>query len=151
MVFLVWAMIAQTSNIFSRAIGVVEVLIEIFAVVAGIALWIETSFGRKASMAIQLIQLPKITSPAIIFMFSFGFDVWVHASSDGLVGFQTSVFFNQLFFNVPNAPIDFGFSVTAIIALVILKRFKPPSRGVRVRRLPPPPPHDWSAVEDARS
>jgi len=148
MVFVVWAMIAQTSNIFSRAIGIVELLIEILAIVAGIALWIETPFGRKASMAIQLIQLPKITSPAIIFMFSFGFDLWVHASSDGVVGFQTSVFFNQLFLNVPNAPVDFGVSITAIVALLILKKYAPQSRTLGP--LPPPPPSNWPVV-DARA
>jgi hypothetical protein len=146
MVFVIWAMIHQTSNIFSRMIGIVEVLIEILAVVAGTALWAETSFGRKASLAIQLIQLPKITSPAIIFMFSFGFDVWVHASSDGVVGIQTSVSFNQLFLNVPNAPVDFGISITAIIALAILKKYEPPSRALGP--LPPPPPGNWSVVDD---
>jgi hypothetical protein len=140
-----WAIVTQTSNIFSIVIGMVEVLIDVFAVVAGIALWAETSFGRKASLAIQLIQLPKITSPAIIFMFSFGFDVWVHASPFGVVGFQTSVSFNQLVLNLPNSTVDFGVSLTAIIALAILKKYEPRSRVLG--RLPPPPPDDWSVVD----
>src|SRR5258706_9738849 len=105
--FTSWTMATQMSNILSAPIGVIEVLIDFLAVVAGIALWRETSFGRKASIVIQLIQLPKIASPAIVFLFSFGFDVWVHASSSGVVGIQTSVSFNQLFLNVPNAPVDF--------------------------------------------
>jgi len=149
MAFVIWTMITQISNIFSEMIGIAEVLIHIFAVVAGITLWGGTSFGRKASLAIQLIQLPKITSPAIIFLFSFGFDLWVHVSSSGVVGIQASVFFNQLFFNVPNAPIDFGVSITAIIALSILKKYEPPSKTLLP--LPPPPPDSWLVVDDRAS
>jgi len=32
-------------------------------------------------MAIQAIQVPKVISPLIIFTFSFGFDLWIHASA----------------------------------------------------------------------
>jgi len=117
------------------------VLIDLLAIVAGITVWGGSSFGRKASLIIQFIQLPKITSPPIIFLFSFGLDLWVHASSSGDVGFQISVFFNQFFLNVPNAPVDFGISITAIIALVILKKYQPPSRMAGT--LPPPPPTNW--------
>ena len=136
-----WVIVTQMSNVFSGMIGIIEVIIDILAVVAGIALWGGRSFGRKASLAIQLIQLPKITSPAIIFLFSFGFDFWVHASPSGIVGFQFSVFFNQIFLNVPNAPVDFGVSITAIIAIAILKKYQPAPRTGGP--LPPPPPSDW--------
>jgi hypothetical protein len=140
--FIAWSMVTQLPNIASGIIGIVELLIDIAAVVAGITLWRGTSFGRKASLAIQFIQLPKIMSPAIVFLFTFGFDVWVHASSFGLVGIQFSIFNNQLFLNVQNAPVDFGISITAIIALVILKNYKPKPRTAGL--LPPPPPTDWS-------
>ena len=116
-VFMPWTQIPNI-NIFSLPVIILEILIDLLAIAAGIALWCETSFGRKASVAVQLIQLPKITSPAILFMFSFGLDFWVHASPSGIVGFQFSVFCTQIVLNVPNAPVDFGVSVTAIIALV---------------------------------
>jgi hypothetical protein len=140
--YIAWSLVTQLANIASGIIGIVELLIDIAAVVAGITLWRGTSFGRKASLAIQFIQLPKVTSPAIIFLFTFGFDVWVHASPDGLVGIQFSVFNHQLFLNVPNAPVNFGISITAIIALVILKKYVPEPRTAGP--LPPPPPTDWS-------
>lgn len=92
MAFTGWAMVTQMSNILSAPIGIIEVLIDTLAVVAGITLWRETSFGRKASIVVQFIQLPKITSPVIIFLFSFGFDFWLHASPSGIVGFQYSIF-----------------------------------------------------------
>jgi hypothetical protein len=132
----------QIPNVGSLTIGIIEFLIELFAIVAGIALWCETSFGRKASVAIQTIQLPKIMSAPIFFMFSFGLDVWVHASTSGVVGIQFSIFNNQLFLNVPNAPGALGISVTSIIALIILKKYQPEPRPARP--VPPPPPDDWS-------
>jgi hypothetical protein len=78
MVFIVWALVTQIRNIFALGIGIGEILVDIFSVVAGIALWCGTSFGRKASMVVQAIQLPKIISPALIFMFS----LWI---SNGLL------------------------------------------------------------------
>jgi hypothetical protein len=75
-------------------------------------------------------------------MFSFGFDLWVYASSS-VVGFQTAFFgSNQFFLNVRNAPVGFGISITAIIALVILNKYKPAER-TSLGPLPPPPPNDW--------
>jgi hypothetical protein len=68
--------------------------------------------------------------------------VWVHASPSGLIGIQFSVFNHQLFLNVQNAPVDFGISITAIIALVILKQYEPETRTAGP--LPPPSPTDWS-------
>ena len=125
-------------------IGFVEICIDGLAVVAGIALWRGTSFGRKTSIAIQAIQLPKIVSPAVIFKFSFGFDFWIHASSS-IVGFQTAFLgSNQFFLNVHNvhgAPIDIGVSVTALVALVILAKYKPIER-VPPEGLPPLPTSD---------
>jgi hypothetical protein len=149
MVFIGWALVAQIRDIFSVGIGIGEMLVDIFGVVAGIMLWSGTSFGRKASVAIQAIQLPKIISPSLVFMFSFGFDFWVHASSSAF-GFQTAFFGNNQIFigvGVQNVPVDFGVSVTAIIALVILNKYKPAAR-TSVGPLPPPPPNDWPASED---
>jgi hypothetical protein len=156
MAFIGWPLVTQTSalvtekwGIISALIGIGEVLIDLLGVVAGIALWRGTSFGRKASMAIQAIQLPKIISAPLIFMFSFGFDFWVHASSSAL-GFQTAFFGNNQVFigvNVENVPVDFGVSVTAIIALVILNKYKPAAR-TSLGSSPPLPPSEWPASDE---
>ena len=143
--FIGWAVVTQPSNLASMIIGAVALIIDIAAVVAGVTLWRGTAFGRKASMAIQAIQLPKIVSPIMIFIFSFGFDLWLHASASGF-GIQTAFFgYNQLFFNVENVPGDIGISVTAIIALVILNKFQP---VVSERPLPPSPPTDWPISDE---
>jgi len=81
-------------------------------------------------------------SPTLVFLFSFGFDVWVHASPSGVAGIEFSVLNHQLFLNVQNAPVSFGISITAIIALVILKKYQPEPRTAGP--LPPPPSTDWS-------
>jgi len=151
MTFLAWTFVRQTSalatqmrGIMSGVIMIGEIFIDIFAVVAGVTLWRGTQFGRKASIAIQAIQLPKISFPAIIFMFSFGFDLWVYATPS-VVGFQTAFFgSNQIFLGVENLQGGFGVSVTAIIALVILNRYKPTARTA-LRPSPPLPPSEWPA------
>jgi hypothetical protein len=140
-VFLPWAQIPHV-NVLVWPIAIIVLLINLLAVIAAIALWCEMSFGRAVSLAIQTIQLPKIMSAPLVFMFSFGLDVWVHASPSGVVGIQFSIFNNQLFLNVPNAPGAFGISITSIIALVILRKFQAERRPAKP--LPPPPPNDWS-------
>jgi hypothetical protein len=149
MAFIAWALLAQVRDILSVGVGIGEILVDTLGVVAGIMLWGGTSSGRKASMAIQIIQLPKIISPSLVFMFSFGFDFWVHASSAAL-GFQTAFLGNNQVFigvGVQDVPVDLGVSVTAIIALVILNKYKPVAR-TPVGPLPPPPPNDWPAIDE---
>ena len=144
MAFIAWALLAQVRDILSVGVGIGELLVDTLSVVAG-----GTSSGRKASMAIQIIQLPKIISPSLVLMFSFGFDFWVHASSAAL-GFQTAFLGNNQVFigvGVQDVPVDLGVSVTAIIALVILNKYKPVAR-TPVGPLPPPPPNDWPAIDE---
>jgi len=144
--FIGWAVVTQPSDIGSRIIGFIALVIDVSAIVAGVTLWRGTSFGRKASMAIQAIQLPKIVSPTMIFIFSFGFDLWLHASASGF-GIQTAFFgSNQLFLNVENVQGDIGISITAIIALVILNKFQPVAPASAP--LPPAPPTDWSICDE---
>jgi hypothetical protein len=64
MAFIGWALVTQMSDIISTIIGIGELLIDIFGIVAGITQSRGTSFGRKASMAIQAIQLPKDNFPS---------------------------------------------------------------------------------------
>jgi hypothetical protein len=105
--------------------------IDLLSFVGGIALWRGRTFGRTASLIFQAIQLPKIVSPAVLFMFSFGFDAWVHVLfADDFIhlGFdQKFLVSNQLAFVIPSAPMGFGVSLTAWVYLVMLLKYVPQS------------------------
>jgi hypothetical protein len=58
------------------------------------------------------------------------------------VEIQFSIFNNQLFLTSKMRPGAFGFSITAIIALINLKKYQPEHGPARPLR--PPPPSDWS-------
>src|SRR5262245_26314917 len=73
----IWMLLAAPFNALALIFAPLPFSINILSLVAGVALWRGSSFGRKASIVVQAIQLPKIVSPLIIFMFSFGFDLWV--------------------------------------------------------------------------
>ena len=47
----------------------------LISLVAGVFLWRGTRAGRVLSVAVMVIQLPKVLSPDFAFMMSFGFDV----------------------------------------------------------------------------
>jgi hypothetical protein len=136
----IWMLLAAPFNALALIFAPLPFSINILSLVAGVALWRGSSFGRKASIVVQAIQLPKIVSPLIIFMFSFGFDLWVHILlTEGLsnLGFEFRFLaFSQLFFNVPNAPFGLGVSITACIFLAMLLRYKPGKAAI----FPPPPP-----------
>ena len=88
--FMGWVVLTNPMNIFNIIIAIVAVGIYVLSFVAGVALWRGRAFGRIASIIVQAIQLPKIFSPAIIFIFSFGFDVWIHIYIRGFsnLGFE---------------------------------------------------------------
>jgi len=129
-------------GIFSLSLAILSVGIYVLSFAAGVALWRGLAFGRKTSIIVQALQLPKIFSPAVIFMFSFGFDVWINYLQSGEsfnLGFQLRFLaFNQLFFNMQDAPTGFGVSIVSCIFLPMLLRYEPPTIVKDV--LPPPPP-----------
>lgn len=141
--FVVWWFATAPFNAFSILIAPIPVAIYVLSFVAGVALWRGSTFGRKASIIVQAIQLPKIVSPALIFIFSFGFDLWVHYLQGGgqsNVGFEIRFLaFNQFFINVPDAPVGLGVSITACIFLWMLLNHKP-GQTSEENLLPPPPP-----------
>ena len=142
--FFGWLLLTGSWTIASLLFGVLITAIDILAIVGGVALWRGTPFGRKASILIQLIQIPKIISPTIIFLFSFGFDLWIHfltGNELSTIGFQTAVFAStQFFLNVPGAPTGIGVSITGIVFLLVLLKHKPEEPR---ESLPPPPPSDF--------
>jgi hypothetical protein len=125
--------------------------IYILSLVAGIELWRDTSFGRKASILVQVIQIPKIISPIIIFLFSCGFDFWIHLLFTGgysTFGFQFQFLtFNQFLFNVPDAPIGLGLSLTGLVFLAILWNHKPGRVEPILSPSEPPPPVSWDEFQ----
>src|SRR5215510_2580174 len=138
----IWVLLATPFNALTIIFAPLPISIYILSLVAGVALWRDNSFGRKASIVVQAIQLPKIVSPLIIFMFSFGFDLWVHillTREFSNLGFEFKFLaFNQFFFNVQDAPFGLGVSITACIFLTMLLRHKP-GKAEEAAILPPPP------------
>jgi hypothetical protein len=117
------------------------------SVFAGIALWRGRKYGRTASIVVQCLQIPKIFSPALIFIFSFGFDVWVHFlvhpdfTTAGIeVKFGA---FNQLFISVPGAPFGLGVSFVGCFFLALLTHYKPGAPTETIEPPPPPPPPEF--------
>jgi formylglycine-generating enzyme required for sulfatase activity len=113
------------------AIALYLVLIGIYllSLYAGVALWLGRSSGRIASIIVQTLQLPKITSPLIIFMLSFGFDLYFYLQTGGgtsNLGFEVKLLaFSRLYLNVKGAPLGFGISIVSCIFLPLLLRYKP--------------------------
>ena len=149
----IWALLATPFNALTLIIAPIPISIYILSLVAGVALWRDNSFGCKASIIVQAIQLPKIVSPLIIFTFSFGFDIWVHillTREFSKLGFEfRPLADNEFFFNVPDAPFGLGVSITACIFLAMLRRHKP-GRAKEAVILPPPPPPPMADGEFGR-
>jgi hypothetical protein len=103
----------------------------VFSFISGIALLRNRPFGRFGSIIVQSIQLPKYASQLFVFMFSFGFDAYpylaLNRTSNMIIGFEFKFLaFNQLFVNVGDAPVLFGFSIPASIFLSLLLKYKTP-------------------------
>ena len=153
--FVIWWLMAAPTNAFTVILVPIPMSIYVLSLVAGVALWRGSSFGRKASIVVQAIQVPKIVSPPIIFMFSFGFDLWVHilfANGFSNLGFEFRFLaFNQFFINVQDGSFGLGVSLTAIVFLTMLLRHKP-ARIEDGAVLPPAPvPYEWSDSPDGRT
>lgn len=128
--FVAWEIVAAPTDHNSLVIGAIALAVYVFSFIAGVALWLERPFGRVASIVVQAIQLPKYISQLIIFMFSFGLDVYVYGmlttNAQPVFGFELKFpAFNQLFVNVPDAPVGFGISISSCVFLGMLLRFKP--------------------------
>ena len=122
--FVCWVALSSDLDLASMIVAGIEIAIFALSLASGIALWRRHPLGRKGSIVIQAIQIPKIVSPAIVFMFSFGFDVWIRylqGSRLSNVGFDLRLLANsQLFINVPNTPSGFGISISACVFLLPL-------------------------------
>jgi len=140
-----WQITVSPINIFTIIFGLFISGIYVLSLIAGVALWQRRPFGRTASIIVQAIQLPKIISPPIIFMFSFGLDLWIHFIQNGTmakVGFEFRFLaFNQFFLNMQGAPLGLGISIISCIFLPMLIGYKAlPEREAVIL---PPSPVQW--------
>jgi hypothetical protein len=146
--FSIWWLLSMPLHPLTPIIGLIAISIYALSFIAGAALWRGTSFGRKASIIVQAIQVPKIISPLVIFMFSFGFDLWVHLLQAGNLvnlGFEIRLLaFNQFFINMEGAPVGIGVSVSACVFLTMLLNYDPQTPATEELPPPPPPPVEWN-------
>ena len=142
--FVMWWFSVMPFHLYSLVVAPIPIGIYILSFVAGLLLWKGNRFGRTTSIIVQAIQIPKIFSPYIIFMFSFGFDLWVQVmiSNEGYLTYGIEfrfLAFNQLFLNAQNTPFGFGVSITALIFLILLLSHKPYKSSNNEGMLPPQP------------
>ena len=149
MAFIAWALASAPYNAFTLLIAPVPLGIDALSLIAGVALWRGSSFGRKASIVVQTIQIPKLISPLLTFAFSFGFDAWAHyyllAGNVVKIGVEFRVLaFNAFHINIQTAQLGLGVSLTACVFLAILFKYQPAAATDELPPLPPPPPPpDW--------
>lgn len=126
--FIIWQSLSSPPlDLYNLLFAIIIFLVYALSLAAGIALALRRKIGRVGSIIVQAIQLPKYTSQLLIFMFSFGFDAYPYGmlTSSGHVAFGIDFKFPayyQLFANVADAPVGFGFSIPACAFLVMLLR-----------------------------
>jgi len=128
--------------------------ISVLSMLAGSWLWQGLPRGRTASLIIQFVQLPKVVSAPLIFMFSFGFDLFPQI---GIVGHQTTwgiqfrfLADNQLFINSQESAFVLGVSIPAIIAIGKLWDYDPVSM-IKVEAMEPPGPEVYFSTDSSDS
>lgn len=118
--------ISDISNIYTIGLGILSINVFCLSLIAGIILWKEHHLGKTLSIIVQLIQLPKIHSPIVIFLFSFGFDfyiIWTFIENFSHLGFNARFLEeHRLMVNVADAPFGIGISIMSCIFLVLLLR-----------------------------
>jgi hypothetical protein len=151
-VILAWELIASPADGYVLLLAPIAYGIYILSLVAGVLLWRDHRAGRMTSIIVQMIQLPKLVSPVLIFAFSFGFDLYPYvqfAEGFSKVGADLKIFaFYQLYVNMQDAPIGAGVSIPAAVFLIVLLRSK---SAVTLGKMPPPPPTNaqWGESLDA--
>jgi len=138
-----WVLVSMPFDPTALVLAPIVFLIYGLSLFAGIALLRDRRYGRTASIVVQCIQIPKIFSPALIFMFSFGFDVWVHFllhPNFTTAGVEIKLgAFNQLFISVPDAPLGLGISLVGPVFLALLLKYNPSAAPEPIEPPPPPP------------
>ena len=147
MVILAKQLPAFRVDVYVILLAPIAIGIYLMSLVAGVLLWREHSAGRRASIIVQMIQLPKLVSPILIFMFSFGFDFYPYIVVGGGVSkleadLKLLAFYN-LYLNRPGLPVAFGISIPAAAFLILLLRHESGSTSEKMMPPPPPPSSEW--------
>ena len=143
--FAIYLLIVSQHNLYSFLLYPIVFAICILCLSAGALLSRKKELGRKLSIVIQIIQIPKLVSVPLTFTISFGLDIYPYISVIG----KTSkagvdikfLAFYQFLISLQNAPFGVGVSITSIIFLIILLRGLPESivRETSGNDLPPEP------------
>ena len=148
--FIVWALLQTPLDSRTALVALFVLAVNALSFVAGVALWGGRRLGRTLSIIVQAVQLPKIVTQQMLFLFSFGLDLWVYAAQVGpraILGFQFNVLpSSQLYFNALGSPFTLaGVSVSSIAFLVMLIRYKGEDTAAGRDEPPtgPPPPPEW--------
>lgn len=148
--FIAWMLLANPVDARTALVALFVLAVNALSFVAGVALWSGSRAGRVLSIIVQVIQLPKVVSASVIFMFSFGLDVWVSVAE--AAGQMTwGIHFNllgssNLYFNAPVTYGLAGVSLTAIAFLAVLIGHKGETPAEVSEPPPPPPPPDWQQL-----
>ena len=129
--FVIWQLVAGQNSWLTLVFALIAFVVYALSFVAGIALLHNHRYGRIGSIIVQCIQLPKYSSELFVFMFSFGFDVYLYFGlingTNVITGLNFKFLaFNQLFVNVANAPVIFGVSISSSLFLTMLLKNKTP-------------------------
>ncbi|HEX8457864.1 MAG TPA: hypothetical protein VF656_11250 [Pyrinomonadaceae bacterium] len=148
--FVAWSLIGTAFDFFPLLLALVVAFVYLLSLVAGVALWRGDAFGRRASIVVQTVQIPKLISPLLTFGFSFGLDLWAQwllAGNFSRVGVEFRVLaFYTLYINMPSAPMGLGVSLTACLFLAALFKYQPHATPEEIIAPPPPPAH-WEEEE----
>jgi hypothetical protein len=108
------------------------------ALVAGLMLWRNHRRGKALSVAVQLLQLPKIASTTLAFSISFGFDFApMVVATNGSAGYAITFLIrfgaeHTFYIDNPAMPLGFGISLVSCLFLtLLLKRPKADSGDER--------------------
>jgi hypothetical protein len=147
--FVVWALLSVSVDARTALVALFVLGVNALSFVAGVALWGRSRAGRTLSIIVQAVQLPKIVTQQMVFLFSFGLDAWVYTAQAGpkaIMGFQFTLLpSSQLFFNAVGNPVNLaGVSVSSIAFLAVLIVYRREDSAVGRDEPPPPTPHaDW--------
>ena len=144
--FMLYVAIVSSINWLTLIVLAIMAGVFVLSLFAVFGLWRGTEFGKKASIAIQIIQLPKFSSAIFVLMFSFGFDVFpvmIFSEQFSNIGIQLRFLADgQLYLGPQNAQFGMGFSITALIALAILHNYDPSLQEEKPETFDLPPSPD---------
>jgi hypothetical protein len=161
----VWGLVLTLGTIANRgfvarelAAAVVPLTLFLLAMCSGWLLWHDRPAGYRGSVAVQLAQLLKFTTPQFAFAMSFGGDVAIMLTERQFaagITFRTAGISYHIgpvavveFARPPGAPQWVGISVVSCVALVALRKGRQPAADSDERSFVAPAPGSADAEPD---